>query len=173
MKKVFLFLVFATWLSPAWGKGVYLSTEDFLKLAFPEETPVLNKYWLDGEDKELAKEILLHPYKGLRVRHWQQGERTAWIFNEIGKTEPITIGVVIEGTQTPQIVSMHILEFRESRGWEVKYPFFLEQFDNLSLDKQNKLTDNIDGITGATLSVRAVSKTARWALYLHGRVTAQ
>ncbi len=158
---------------PAQSKGVYLTLEEFQSIAFAEQTPEVKKYWLSAEDRKIGEDILLHSYNGLRVRYWQHEERTAWIFNEIGKTEPITIGIIVEGEQPAKIVSVHILEFRESRGWEVKYPFFLEQFDQLSLDNKHRLTDNIDNVTGATLSVRAVTKSARWALYLHGQQAKQ
>ena len=57
--------------------------------------------------------------------------------------------------------------FRESRGWEVSYPFFTEQFQGIILTPEYELEQPIDGITGATLSVRALEKLARLSLYLH------
>jgi hypothetical protein len=62
---------------------------------------------------------------------------------------------------------IRVLAFRESRGWEVRYPFFTDQFPGTRLTTDNKLDRNIDGISGATLSVRALEKLARLALYLH------
>jgi len=50
--------------------------------------------------------------------------------------------------------------------------FFTRQFVGLSLQPpKSQLSENIDGITGATLSVKAVKKTARFALFLHQLVT--
>jgi hypothetical protein len=43
----------------------------------------------------------------------------------------------------------------------------------LSLSNNKQLSGSIDNITGATLSVWAVSKLARLALYLHGQVNEQ
>jgi Na+-translocating ferredoxin:NAD+ oxidoreductase RnfG subunit len=63
------------------------------------------------------------------------------------------------------------LAFRESRGWEIRYPFFTKQFDQVSLTQKQKLNKTIDNITGATLSVRAVRKLAQLALIYHARVT--
>ena len=37
----------------------------------------------------------------------------------------------------------------------------------MGLDEGGKLSQPVDGITGATLSVRAVKKAATLALYLH------
>ncbi|EEB78686.1 hypothetical protein GPB2148_1584 [marine gamma proteobacterium HTCC2148] len=62
--------------------------------------------------------------------------------------------------------TVRILAFRESRGWEVKYPYFTEQFSGATADENNRLDRRIDGITGATLSVNAVQKVVRWAVYL-------
>lgn len=108
--------------------------------------------------------ILNHEYQGLRVRYWSRDDRTAWIFNEIGKELPITIGVVVEANK---VVQIDILAFRESRGGEVRYPFFTKQFRGLSLTASHRLSDTIDGISGATLSVWAVTRATRAALYLH------
>lgn len=163
---IFIFcLIFAL---PAWSqKGVFLTAEAFQRQAFPNTSAALQTLWLTRGLREQAEAILNHSFAGLRVRYWADGDRTAWIFGEIGKELPITIGVVIENNLIQDVV---ILEFRESRGGEVRYPFFTRQFEKLGLIKtpaRFELTDNIDGITGATLSVRAVKKIATLALLFH------
>ena len=70
------------------------------------------------------------------------------------------------------IDNVQILEFRESRGWEVKYPFFTDQFADARLGPDTRLDRRVDGITGATMSVNAVTRIARVALLLHEHVTA-
>ncbi|MBL4865639.1 MAG: FMN-binding protein [Pseudomonadales bacterium] len=151
------------------NQGQNLSKEKFLNLAFPSPQSSTSQYkletlWLTKGIKQEAENILGHPFNMLRIRYWTLGNRTAWIMDEIGKVKPITTGVIIENQA---IQSVHILAFRESRGWEVKYPFFTEQFIRATLDNNNKLDKQIDGITGATLSVRAVKKIARLALFFH------
>lgn len=141
----------------------YLSQPDFLTLAFGTATPEVKTLWLQGDIKQAASEILGHPYKGLRIRYWQLEQKRAWIMEEIGKERPIRIGVITNGDR---INDVHILAFEESRGWEVRNRFFTEQFVGAGLDPQRQLDRHIDGITGATLSVRAVSNTARLVLYL-------
>ena len=50
--------------------------------------------------------------------------------------------------------------------------FFTRQFVGLTLQASNsQLSETIDGVTGATLSVKAVKKSARFALLLHQLVT--
>ena len=91
---------------------------------------------------------------------------------EIGKELPITIGVLVNGiNEGSHIEQVKILAFRESRGWEVRYPAFTTQYQNVKITPPNhKLDQHIDGITGATLSVRAVTKVARLALFFHQQV---
>lgn len=137
-----------------------LSNEEFIQkyLKQPVENKVL---WLNKPLQQRAAIILGHNYQGLRVRYWQAGNRSAWILDEIGKEQPITTGVVIENNQ---IVAVDVLVYRESRGGEVQQNFFTKQFQGLTLDKNDKLSKKIDGITGATLSVWALQKVARLAL---------
>jgi Na+-translocating ferredoxin:NAD+ oxidoreductase RnfG subunit len=68
------------------------------------------------------------------------------------------------------IENVRVLEFRESRGWEVRYPFFTDQFVDARLEDDGRLDRRIDGITGATLSVAAVTRIARIALLLDGTI---
>ena len=93
--------------------------------------------------------------------------RSAWILDEIGKELPITIGVAVADGA---IDNVRVLEFRESRGWEVRYPFFTDQFSNARLGSGQRLDRKIDGISGATLSVRAVTRIASIALLLHDQI---
>lgn len=142
-----------------------LSEEDFLSTAFPNLEPKREKLWIKGEIKGAVKDILGHDYGALRIRYWGAKQKTAWILEEIGKEQPISIGIIVEAGK---VQAAQILEYRESRGWEVKYPFFTDQFNQVSLTPDLKLSSRIDGISGATLSVRAVTNIARLALYLHG-----
>lgn len=111
--------------------------------------------------------MLGHAFGSLRVRYWFNGETSAWILDEIGKELPITIGVAVaQGA----IRDVRILEFRESRGWEVRFPFFTDQFREATLRDDGRLDRKIDNITGATLSVKAVTRIARVALVFHDHV---
>lgn len=119
--------------------------------------------WLTTPVKARIERILGHPYGGLRVRYWQQGGRTAWVLDEIGKEEPITFGVVVE---QGRVQGIEVLVYRESRGWEVRHAFFRKQFEGARLGAEDQLDRRVDGITGATLSVNAMRKVARVALVL-------
>ena len=159
-----VFILLATLFAPqaTHAQGQYMSTTDFLTKAFGKEDIAPDILWLNKESKATAEEIMQHPISALRIRYWKSDKKTAWIINEIGKEKPITIGIVIIDNQ---IESVDILEFRETRGWEVRNEFFTDQFHKLKRNN-NQLDGRIDGITGATLSVSAVKRSATLALYL-------
>lgn len=147
---------------------VYQSTEQFIEQAFKSQKPNSKVLWLDQADKVVIADILNHQVNFLRIRYWQHEGETVWVLNEIGKEKPITIGVHIKNHT---IASLKVLTYRESRGDEVKHQFFTKQFENARLVKDNKLSQHIDGITGATLSVRALTKVARLALWLNHKIS--
>ena len=113
--------------------------------------------------------ILDHPFVGLRIKYWQRGTTTAWVLDEIGKTEPITIGVAVDAGH---VASVRVLEYRESRGSEIRHSFFTDRFLGAGLSNGTELDTSIDGITGATLSVEAAEKVVRLALLLDRQVLA-
>lgn len=136
---------------------------DFIEEAFLDTQSAPHIVWLTGERKQTVSRILGHNYPALRVRYWRNEQRSAWVLEEIGKEQPITIGVIIYNSMLERI---KVLTFRESRGGEIRYPFFTDQFKGISIDDQQQLDRHIDGISGATLSVRAMKKIATLALYL-------
>jgi hypothetical protein len=152
------------------ARGVYQEPEDFLSETFAGEVPDAEVIWLTGERKEAVKQLLGHDYGTLRVRYWRRDQRSAWVLEEIGKEQPITVGLVVDQGRLERI---KVLVFRETRGWEVRHPFFTDQFTNTRLDQDLRLDRHIDGISGATLSVRAMKKLAALALYLDAESRAQ
>lgn len=150
--------------------GTYQTADAFLSNAFQNKTPPPSTVWINKEKKAVIEKILQHSSHLIRVRYWKKEQTTAWILNEVGKEKPITVGVIINDNKIQQL---KVLAFRESRGWEVKHDFFTRQFKLASLDKESneqQLNTSIDGISGATLSVRALKKIARIALYLENEI---
>lgn len=141
----------------------YMTKQEFLDQAFAGQEPAWEMLRLNRELKAQVKSILGHAYKGSRIRYWHNGSRTAWIVDEIGKEYPITMGMVVENNA---LVSVNILVYREERGGEVHQEFFTRQF--IGARKQDDgITHQIDNITGATLSVDAVTRVAELVLSLH------
>ena len=164
-----LWLGAALWLSPAHAERVYQQPDAFVSEAFRGHAPAPAVLWLTGDLKTEVRAILDHDYPAMRLRYWGEATRSVWVLDEIGKELPITVGVVVENNR---IAQMRVLVFRESRGWEVESPAFIRQYLGATLkpapkSKAPQLDRTIDGISGATLSVRALSKLSRVALLLH------
>ncbi|PCJ19443.1 MAG: FMN-binding protein [Gammaproteobacteria bacterium] len=151
----------------AQARGTYLAPADFVNQSFGGDAPTAQLLFLGDEAKAQLKAILAHEPKAKRLRYWQEGRKSVWILEEVGKTKSITAGFVINDNKIEQV---KVLIFRESRGWEVRFPFFTNQFVGAGLRSDHKLTQTVDGISGATLSTRAMTKMGRIALYLHGQV---
>lgn len=166
-RSLLIIVLLASLIPLALARGTYQEPNEFLQDTFGGELPDPAIIWLTGDRKAAVKQILGHRYASLRVRYWQQAERSAWILEEVGKDLPITIGFVIN---TGHIERIKVLVFRESRGWEIRHPFFIDQFMEARLKDDYQLDRQIDGISGATLSVRAMKKLAALALYLDDEI---
>jgi hypothetical protein len=146
---------------------IYLEPTEFLYEVFETKPPTPQMLWLTKDLQPTIKEILGHPYKSLRIRYWKQATKSAWILEEIGKFKPITTGIVINNSK---IETIKVLIYRESHGWEIKKSFFTDQFKEAELQGNLKLSQRIDGISGATLSVNALKKLSSLALYFDSKV---
>ena len=149
--------------------ATYITPTEFVATSFSAQ-PEQGLIWLKAPEQAMAIKLFGHRYAGLRLRYWRTDERTAWILDEIGKERMITMGIVVDQDQISRVA---ILEYRESRGGEIRHPFFTQQFVGASMDSKQDLSNPIDGISGATLSVRAVTNASRFALYLHDLVLSQ
>jgi len=167
MKKIVLAVTVGLWAGSALARGIYQTPAEFIAETFNGTPPPPQILWIDKALKQDVRRILGHDLNVMRLRYWQRGSRTVWVLEEIGKDEPITVGVVIT---KGKLELLKVLIFRESRGDEVRYSFFTDQFRDLALDSGGQLTRSIDGISGATLSVRALKKLARLALTLDQQI---
>jgi hypothetical protein len=141
----------------------YQSPADFIADVFAGSNPVPQSLWITKHLRSEVARTTGVQINMLRMRYWQQDTRTIWILDEIGKEQPITTGVVVNAGKVERV---KVLVFRESRGWEVRYPFFTDQFFGAELNEQNRLDRDIDNISGATLSVNALKRQSQVALLL-------
>jgi len=144
--------------------SVYETSAEFLDRAFATTPPEPGVIWLSGDRKSSVRQLLGHDYPALRVRNWCRSGRSAWILEEVGKELPITVGIIVDKNY---ISSLRVLTYRENRGGEVATPSFTDQFNGVALDGSDTLNTKIDGISGATLSVQALTRLAGMALFLH------
>ena len=138
---------------------VYLTKKQAFEIAFPGADKIdREKKWLTDAQKKAIGELCLQRIETNRITFYV-GKRGgvpigyAIIDHEIGKSFPITFMTVLneEGT----VRDVEIMVYREPRGWEVRYPSFMDQFTGRTADSDYR---TVNSITGATLSVRAMVK---------------
>ena len=76
--------------------------------------------------------------------------------NVIGKTMPISFLAIYN--HKGEVYDISIIKYREPYGGEIRSKSWLQQFKAYTDNSNYKIGDNIDGISGATLSVNSVSK---------------
>jgi len=168
IRSLILLLACSVSFNSAVAEEIYQQPSDFIQEVFNGRPPAAHKLWITGELRNQTTAILGHAPAALRISYWPDDHRTAWILEEIGKDQPITAGFVINNGS---VVTVRVLIFRESRGWEIRYPFFTDQFKGSMLGHGSSLNTKIDGISGATLSVNAIEKLTRLALLYHQQVS--
>ena len=157
-----IFLVQITFLYSAFAK-LEIEEESFIKKMSASEELVKARIILNKEQLIKIQIPMGDKYKKRIFSYWRTKEKTFWILNSIGKYKPITAAFAV---QDCKITSAHVLIYREQHGYEIKYPAFLSQFNNLKINNEFRLTGNIDNISGATLSVQSMDRMARTALIL-------
>jgi Na+-translocating ferredoxin:NAD+ oxidoreductase subunit G len=87
---------------------------------------------------------------------------SAWMDDEIGKHRPITYLVALDRSQS--IVSVEMLTYREAHGLEARSPRFTRQFKGKGSSASLVVGQDLDAISGATLSCRTLAFGAAKAL---------
>ena len=163
MKNIAYILVFLATLG--WAEQVYMKPSDFLKSHYGG-IPKTQALELTSARQKKIKRLLGRNYQGSRVRFWSEGGKSCFILEEIGKSKPITTGFCIQGGKVKE---MRVLVYRESHGWEVEKLFFRKQVAGATLNGE-KLSKEPGNIAGATLSVNALTKLTKVALYLDTQI---
>lgn len=149
-------------LTVAVGAEVLQSPSAFISQSFDGAPPPATEIVLTAAMRARVRAIMGHDV-GARVRYWKRGGRSVWILNRIGKFQPITTGWVVSGGR---IERTKVLIYRESHGYEVRYPSFTNQFRGAGLSG-SRLSGAIGNISGATLSVNSMKRMGALAVYLH------
>ena len=146
----------------------HLTLEQALKKIFPTADQVLQtRISLDPGQTKKVEARVGHPLGQMDYTIFvgKQQEKTlgyAIVDEELGKYRPITsmIGIDPEG----KVLEVAIMVYRESRGGEVAHKRFLQQYVGKTSRDAIRVRQDVISITGATLSVRAVSTQVRKAL---------
>lgn len=91
----------------------------------------------------------------------------AVVVEEIGQHEPITFGIAADASG--RVVRVEVMAYREAYGGEIRSPRFLSQF----VGAPAKSLDDVDAISGATLSVKSSKRAVARAVDLIAKARAQ
>lgn len=149
----------------------YMTAETAQKLLFPEASAfVSHPVRLDDAQKRAVEQAA-----GVRMRYpaqpvWQvmaHSKAVGWfVLDEVyGKHEFITYAVALDATGA--VRGVEILDYRETHGGEVSHPKWRAQFEGKRYGAPLKLDQDIQNISGATLSCKHISEGVRRVLALH------
>lgn len=141
----------------------YLTVEQAQRAAFPEATAfVATDVAIDATQLGAPAGWLPHIWQARRG-----DELLGWFFADavIGKSELITYALAIDAQGA--VVSLEVLEYRESHGGEVRLAPWRKQFVGKTSRDPLELNRDIKNISGATLSCRHLTEGVQRLLKLH------
>ncbi len=155
------------WAEAARAK-VYLTPAEAARLAFgpeatvAEEQQVVTPAMRATLERRLGRPVPEDAFTFSVGRSAHGVDGYGLVLQEMGKHEPITLFVAV--TPDGQVKDVMVLEYRESRGGEVRYHGFLKQYVGKTSRDPLELDEDITPITGATISARALSEGVKKAL---------
>lgn len=149
----------------------YLTADAAQKLLFPEADSFVSRPLTLTEAQKKAVEKAA----GIRMRYPEQpvweakskGKTVGWFVQDevYGKHEFITYAVALDATGA--VRGVEIMDYRETHGGEVRNPKWLAQFDGKRAGAPLKLDEDIQNISGATLSCKHISEGVRRVMALY------
>ena len=142
--------------------GLKEKTESLIHLHFGDSVSVsFKKVAIPAEVKFHAEKKAGLRFMKKHIYTWQITKDDislgfAYLDNVLGKSQPITFVVLFNADGT--IVNSHIVKYREPIGGEVSHKNWLNQFSGRTKDSTYNVGKDIDGISGATISVNAVTR---------------
>jgi hypothetical protein len=147
---------------------VYLSVEEAQKLMFGEQALTPLTLSLDAaQTAAVEKDSGVKVYPGT-LRAWKAADGYFFVDAVIGKHDLINYAVALDGDG--KVRQVEILEYREAYGGEIRNPRWRKQFTGKHHGDPVHLGDDIQGISGATLSCEHVTDGIRRLLAIHDLV---
>ena len=144
------------------ASDVKITCEEHLFNLYPENTDFrMHILKLDKQvKKEVENQVKQKFYKD-KLYYWTitKGDSTmayAFLDNVIGKSMPITFLVILN--INGNIINTNVIKYREAYGGEVGNKGWLRQFFNRDNNSSYNIGKDINGISGATISVKSMSK---------------
>ena len=147
------------------GSPIKDASEVFITSQFGDSVSIkMNTLHLNAELKSQLQNTIRQTFYRDELYYWtiSQNDSTlahAFLDNVLGKSMPITF-LVLFNTEG-EIISSEVIKYREAYGGEVGNKNWLSQFIHFSDTSDYSVGKNIDGISGATISVNSLSRGIR------------
>lgn len=145
---------------------VYLSEEKAVQILFPGLIFTSESLQLTSTEQEKIKSLSGERVRTANVRAWKS-KNGSWVFIDrvLGKHEYITFALGIDSQG--KVKGVEILEYRESYGHEVRSEKWRAQFVDKDASSTLRLDQDINNISGATLSSDHLTAGVRRILRTH------
>jgi Na+-translocating ferredoxin:NAD+ oxidoreductase RnfG subunit len=143
----------------------YLSVEQAQRAAFPQASEFRLR---EAPDAKWAASV--GATAGWSPRIWEArttDARQGWLVVDqvLGKSELITYALALDAAGA--VISVDVLDYRESHGGEIRMPAWRHQFVGKTAKESAELTRQIKNISGATLSCRHLTEGVQRLLKLY------
>ena len=144
------------------GSPIRDATEKYIISQFDVDVSInMHTLKLDTELKALVQNRVKQRFYRDELYYWTISNNDTTIAyalmdNVLGKSMPITFLVIVK--IDGRIITSEVIKYREAYGGEVGNKNWLAQFTHFSDTSDFKLGKNIDGISGATISVNSLTK---------------
>lgn len=139
---------------------VYMSSEAAAKLFFPSEVFKKKSIALKDDEKNKVEQLSDAKVKSSNLNLLVSKDGSVVFTDQvIGKHEQITYAVGI--SKSGKIQGVEILEYRESYGYQIKREAWKKQFVGKDKSSALKLDNDIQNISGATISSSHVTDGVR------------
>ena len=166
MKKLIFYLTLIANLIVA--NGIQERTESIIKSEFGENIKITySKFQIEENVKSQIELASKQRFFSETIFVWSITsndtlQALGLMDNVYGKAQPITFLTIF--TLDGKIHSNHIIKYREEHGGQVANEDWNKQF--VGMDNNSDINSNVDGISGATISVNAVKKGVQKLLLL-------
>ena len=149
-------------MSCLFATDIKTSCEEYLSDQFPVAVEFnMHILKLTEDIKKTVQTKVKQKFYRDKLYYWNisQGDSTiayAFLDNVIGKSMPITFLVILN--INGDIIRSNVIKYREAYGGEVDNKGWLRQFENRNNNSSYEISKDIDGISGATISVKSMSK---------------
>jgi len=158
MKKIIIILIFINLII---GSEIKDKTINTINQFYQQEIKINKfKYSISKKIKKEIQSLTKQKFYRDQIFYWtiktNDELHYALMDNTIGKTMPITFLVIFNEKQ--EVIHSKIIKYREGYGGEISGKKWLSQFNGMRNDSLYKHGKEIDGISGATLSVKSFTK---------------